>query len=65
MHLLPEHAAKLFNDYLAKINMTDQIKLPTVTTNNLPNRFKSTYTLWSEDHDLRSIMFRATYYRQR
>jgi II/X family phage/plasmid replication protein len=65
MHLLPEHAAKLFNDYLAKINMTDQVKLSTETANNLPNRLKSTYTLWSEGHDLRSMMSKATYYRQR
>jgi II/X family phage/plasmid replication protein len=65
MHLLPEHAVKLFNDYLAKINMTDQIKLPTETANNLPNRLKSTYTLWSEGHDLISVMSKATYYRQR
>ena len=40
MHVLPEHAATLFNDYLAKINVTDQIKSPTETANNLPNRLK-------------------------
>ncbi|MFT7200264.1 MAG: hypothetical protein ACI9UD_001919, partial [Glaciecola sp.] len=26
---------------------------------------KSTYTLWSEGNDLRSMMSKATYYRQR
>ena len=29
------------------------------------NKLVSTYTLWTEGHDLRSMMSKATYYRQR
>lgn len=64
-HLKPELASILFHDYLAKINMTEQIRLPSETANTLPNKLKATYTLWSEGHDLRSMMSKATYYRQR
>ena len=30
---------------------------------NMPNKLRSTYTLWVEGHDLRSMMSKATYYR--
>lgn len=40
-------------------------KLPTEAANKLPNKLKSTYTLWSEGHDLRSMMSRRTYYYHR
>lgn len=63
--LAPEKATQLFNEYLAKINMNEQIKLPTDKANELPNNLKSTYTLWSEGHDLRSMMSRRTYYYHR
>jgi II/X family phage/plasmid replication protein len=43
----------------------EQIKLPTDKANELPNKLKSTYTLWSEGHDLRSMMSRRTYYYHR
>ena len=29
----------------------------------MPNKLRSTYTLWLEGHDLRSMMSKATYYR--
>lgn len=56
---------RTFNEYLGRINMTDQIRLSDEITANLPNKLVSTYTLWTEGHDLRSMMSKATYYRQR
>ncbi len=31
----------------------------------MPNKLRSTYTLWSEGHDLRSMISKSTYYRHR
>ena len=45
--------------------MTDQIRLSDEVTSKLPNRLLTTYTLWTEGHDLRSMMTKPTYYRQR
>jgi len=55
----------LFNDYLGKIEMTEQIRLTDEVTSKLPNKLIATYTLWTEGHDLRNMMSKATYYRQR
>ncbi|MGQ8363681.1 phage/plasmid replication protein, II/X family [Glaciecola sp. 1036] len=63
--LTPELTEKLFKEYLDKINMTDQIKLSNETVNQLPNKLKSTYTLWAQGHDLRSLMSKRTYYYHR
>jgi II/X family phage/plasmid replication protein len=64
-HFSLEAVQNVFNDYLSRIQMTDQIQLSTDVTNNLPNKLVATYTLWNEGHDLRNMMSKATYYRQR
>jgi II/X family phage/plasmid replication protein len=64
-HYTPSIVRKIFTDYLGKIKMTDQIKLSSEATASLPKNLMSTYTLWSEGHDLRNMMSKATYYRQR
>jgi len=56
---------QLFNDYLRKIEMTEQIKLSDEIMLNMPNKLRSTYTLWSEGHDLRNLISKPTYYRHR
>lgn len=56
---------KLFNQYLRKIDMNEQIKLTEEVMIDMPNKLRSTYTLWSEGHDLRSMISKATYYRHR
>ncbi|WP_133472012.1 phage/plasmid replication protein, II/X family [Paraglaciecola marina] len=61
----PSAMTNIFNEYMGRIQMTDQIKLTDEVTSKLPNRLLSTYTLWSEGHDLRSMMSKPTYYRQR
>ena len=45
--------------------MNEQLKLPSNKANELPTKLKSTYTLWSDGHDLRSMLPKTTYYRQR
>jgi len=56
---------QLFNEYLRKIDMSDQIKLTDEVMLNMPNKLRSTYTLWSEGHDLRSLISKSAYYRHR
>ncbi len=56
---------QLFNEYLRKIDMTDQIKLTDEVMLNMPNKLRSTYTLWTEGHDLRSMISKSAYYRHR
>jgi len=63
--LNPNYVRDLFNNYLGKIEMTDQIRLTDSVTAKLPNKLVSTYTLWTEGHDLRSMMSKATYFRHR
>jgi II/X family phage/plasmid replication protein len=63
--LTPNRVRQLFNLYLGKIEMTDQIRLTDEITAKLPNKLIATYTLWTEGHDLRNMMSKATYYRQR
>lgn len=56
---------QLFNEYLGKIEMTEQIKLTDEIMINMPNKLRSTYTLWSEGHDLRALISKSAYYRHR
>lgn len=63
--LTSQTAAKLFNEYVRKIDMTQQITLSNEVLESLPNKLRSTYTLWSEGHDLISMMSPATFRRHR
>jgi len=56
---------ELFGEYVGKIEMSEQIALSNETLLTLPNKLRSTYTLWLEGHDLRDLMSRATYNRHR
>lgn len=58
-------ATKLFNQYVRKIDMTQQITLSDETIASLPNKLRSTYTLWKEGHDLIDMMSPATFRRHR
>ncbi len=55
----------LFDKYVGRIEMTDQIALTDESMMNLPNKLKSTYTLWVEGHDLRNMLSKSAYYRHR
>ncbi|WP_100657326.1 phage/plasmid replication protein, II/X family [Alteromonas flava] len=63
--ITPKVIKQTFNEYLGKIQMTDQVKLSSKAKSELPTRLVSTYTLWSEGHNVRQMMSKATYYRQR
>lgn len=56
---------QLFNDYLQRIDMTQQIKITDETLSQMPAKLRSTYTLWQEGHDLRNLISRTTYHRHR
>lgn len=56
---------ELFDEYLRKIEMSEQIALSDDVKLNIPNKLRSTYTLWQEGHDLRDMLSKATYYRHR
>ena len=64
-HFSIEAVQNVFNDYLSRIQMTDQIQLSIEETNNLSNKLVATYTLWNKGHELRNMISKATYYRQR
>jgi II/X family phage/plasmid replication protein len=55
----------LFDKYVGRIEMTDQIALTDESMMNMPNKLKSTYTLWVEGHDLRNMLSKSAYYRHR
>ncbi|PCJ46268.1 MAG: hypothetical protein COA74_13955 [Gammaproteobacteria bacterium] len=55
----------LFNEYVRRIDMSEQIMLTDETMMNMPNKLRSTYTLWKEGHDLRNLMSRTTHHRHR
>lgn len=55
----------LFSEYVGRIDMSEQITLTDDAMMNMPNKLRSTYTLWVEGHDLRSMMSKATYNRHR
>jgi len=61
--LIVDKVKSLFDEYLGRIEMSEQIALSDDTIINMPNKLRSTYTLWLEGHDLRDMMSKATYYR--
>lgn len=63
--LSPAIIKHLFDTYIRRIEMTEQIQLNDQTLLNMPTKLRSTYTLWSEGHDLRNMMSKATYNRHR
>lgn len=64
-HLDEETVKRLFNEYVRKIEMKEQVALTTEKRLQLPQRLQSTYVLWQTGQDLRSTLPRATYYRHR
>lgn len=61
--LMVDKVKSLFSEYVGRIEMSEQIALTDDAMMNMPNKLRSTYTLWVEGHDLRSMMSKATYYR--
>lgn len=56
---------ELFNSYIGRLEMNEQIALKTEEEMNLPQRLRSTYILWKNGEDLRTTLPKATFYRHR
>jgi II/X family phage/plasmid replication protein len=68
LRLLSKHITKVknvFNEYVGRIEMSEQIALSDTNKMNLPTKLRSTYTLWIEGHDLRDMLSKSAYYRHR
>jgi II/X family phage/plasmid replication protein len=63
--LMINKVKSLFSAYVGRIDMSEQIALTDDAMMNMANKLRSTYTLWIEGHDLRSMMSKATYNRHR
>ena len=56
---------ELYEEYMMRIEISDQIKLDDEQLINLPPVARGTYTMWRDGYDLRSILPSNTYYRHR
>lgn len=63
--MTPDVAKNIYNSYVRKIEMNQQIALSTETEHDLPQRLRSTYILWKSGVDLRTTLSKATFYRHR
>lgn len=55
----------LFNDYVKRIEMSEQIALSTKTLNELPNYLRGTYILWKNGENPRDNLSKPTFYKHR
>lgn len=60
-----EKVQQIYGDYMSKIILTDRVRLPAREAMDLPTSLRSTYTLWYDGHDIRSMLPRNTFYRHR
>lgn len=60
-----EKAREIFNLYMKRLEMSEQVRLSDENIMDLPMNLRSTYLLWVDGHDLRSNMSKATYFRHR
>lgn len=60
-----ETPLSLFNEYLKRIEMSEQIALSDEILNALPAALRSTYVLWRDGHSPREICSKPTFYRHR
>ncbi|MEC4749223.1 phage/plasmid replication protein, II/X family [Methylomicrobium sp. Wu6] len=64
-HLTPEVIDQLFNTYLGKIDMSNQTTLIDEQLYEMPQALRSSYLLWRQGADLRGLLSKPTFYRQR
>ena len=60
-----ETPLNIFNDYLKRIEMSEQIALSTQILNELPTHLRSTYVLWKDGHSPREMLSKPTFYKHR
>lgn len=56
---------KLFIDYVSRIKTESTMRITDQKVHELPQAVKGTYLLWSQGHDVRSVLSKATYYRHK
>lgn len=56
---------RLFDEYVRKIEMSEQIALTDEKMSELPKRLRMTYRAWQDGHDLRELLSKSAYYRHR
>lgn len=56
---------QLFNDYLKRIEMSEQVALSTEIINSLPRKLRGTYVLWNSGQNPREILSKPTFYNHR
>ncbi len=61
----PSRVKELYVEYVRRIEMPEQIELSDEQQMKLPRGLCSTYILWKQGQDLRSILPKPTYYRHR
>lgn len=55
----------LFEQYVRRIEMSEQIALTDDRLMAIPNKLRMTYRAWSDGYDLRDMMSKSAYYRHR
>lgn len=55
----------LYDSYLKRLTMTEQMQLTDDLLVKLPHCLRTTYVLWRDGHDMRDNLSRNTYYRHR
>lgn len=63
--LLSQPICDLFNDYIARIDMSAQVSLKDEQLLQLPRKVQGTYALWRQGFDVRSTMANGTFYRHK
>jgi II/X family phage/plasmid replication protein len=61
----PETAVRLYNEYVAAINIAGEVAMPENLAEQLPGALRSSYMLWRDGVDLRSRLKKPTFYRHR
>lgn len=61
-HIKP---TRLYIDYVSRIKTESTMRITDEKVHNLPTAVRSTYLLWSQGHDVRSVVSKATYYRHK
>ena len=64
-HLTPSIIQSIFNQYLGKIDMANQVTLHDEQLVKLPRTLLGTYQLWRQGADVRGLLSRSTYSRHR
>lgn len=64
-HLTVKRITQLFNDYLGRLEMSRNVTLSNAKVMDLPRKVQSTYMLWSQGIDVRSLLPKTTFYAHR